>query len=387
MKKPLAIVMVHQGAELYGSDRSFLSALRALREQHPDASIDVVLPEPGPIVDHVARYASRIQYDENGVLRKKKLKARPLNTLANIARAWRRYCRLFERYDVCYVNTVVCVAAIAALRGRRTGSYVHVREIPSRVALRVFRALLRFSRAALIYNSNATAAAFRMPGTVIHNGVEVAGDIAPVPVRGARPLRLAIIGRINPWKGQQFVLDALRTLGCALPLELRIVGDVFPGYEAVLGQLRDTAHACAQSVEIHGFTNDPAEHYAWADYALVPSVLPEPFGRVAIESFASGRPVIAAATGGLTEIVTHGVTGFLFEPNDAQDLLRVLGHALALPDDDYARLANAARACYVNGFTVETYMRAIAQTVQAPRATAADASISHDAVALRRESR
>lgn len=393
MKKPLAIVMVHQGAELYGSDRSFLSALRALREQHPDASIDVVLPEPGPIVDHVAQYASRIQYDENGVLRKKKLKARPLSTLANMVRAWRRHCSLFERYDVCYVNTVVCVAAIAALRGRRAASYVHVREIPSRVALRVFSALLRFSRAALIYNSNATATAFRMPGTVIYNGVDGYAEIAPVPARGGRPLRLAIIGRINPWKGQQFVLDALRTLGRALPLELRIVGDVFPGYETVLGQLRATASACAQSVEIRGFSKDPAEHYAWADYALVPSVLPEPFGRVAIESFASSRPVIAAATGGLTEIVTHGATGFLFKPNDAPDLLRVLEHALALADDDYARLANAARACYVNGFTVETYMRAIAQTVQAPHATTADASApasasaSHEAIALQRESR
>jgi glycosyltransferase involved in cell wall biosynthesis len=393
LKKPLAIVMVHQGAELYGSDRSFLSALRALREQHPDASIDVVLPEPGPIVDHVAQYASRIQYDENGVLRKKKLKARPLRTLANMVRAWRRYCSLFERYDVCYVNTVVCVAAIAALRGRRAASYVHVREIPSRVALRVFSALLRFSRAALIYNSNATATAFRMPGTVIYNGVDGHAEIAPVPARGGRPLRLAIIGRINPWKGQQFVLDALRTLGRALPLELRIVGDVFPGYETVLGQLRATASACAQSVEIRGFSKDPAEHYAWADYALVPSVLPEPFGRVAIESFASSRPVIAAATGGLTEIVTHGATGFLFKPNDAPDLLRVLEHALALADDDYARLANAARACYVNGFTVETYMRAIAQTVQAPHATTADASApasasaSHEAIALQRESR
>ncbi|WP_157977777.1 glycosyltransferase [Paraburkholderia kururiensis] len=387
MKKSLAIVMVHQGAELYGSDRSFLSALRALREHHPDASIDVVLPEPGPIVDHVARYASRILYDENGVLRKKKLKARPLGTLANMVRAWRRYCRLFERYDVCYVNTVVCVAAIAALRSHRGGTYVHVREIPSRFALRVFRVLLRFSRAALIYNSNATAAAFGMPGTVIHNGVEVSADSAPVSARGGRPLRLAVIGRINPWKGQQFVVDALRTLGRALPLELRIVGDVFPGYEVVLDQLRDTARACAQSVEIRGFTNDPAQHYAWADYALVPSVLPEPFGRVAIESFASGRPVIAAATGGLTEIVTHGETGFLFEPNNAQALLRVLDHAVALPDDDHARLANAARACYVNRFKVETYMRAIAQTVQAPHDAAATTSAARDAIALQRESR
>lgn len=384
MSKPLTIVMVHQGAELYGSDRSFLSALAALRERHPDALIDVVLPEPGPLVDLVARYASRIQYDENGVLRKRKLKARPLGTLASMASSWRRYVRAFRQYDICYVNTVVCVAAIAALRTRRTGTYVHVREIPSRLALRVFRALLRFSRAALVYNSHATAAAFALPGKVIHNGVDVDGSVTPVTPREGRVLRLAIIGRVNPWKGQQFVVDALRTLGHTLALELRIVGDVFPGYEAVLDTLRETAASCAQRVEIHGFTDDPSEHYAWADYALVPSVLPEPFGRVAIESFACGRPVIAAATGGLKEIVTDGATGFLFEASDANDFVRAVQRAVALSDTDYARLAAAARERYVRAFTVETYMRVIADTVCAP---ARPASAARDAIQLPQESR
>lgn len=355
--------MIHQGAELYGSDRSFLSALNAMRDRHPDAVIDVVLPEPGPLVDHVARHASRILYDEYGVLRKKKLKGRPLRTTVNMWRTWLRYRRMFRRYDICYVNTVVCVAAIAALRGRRGGAYVHVREIPSGMAARVFRTLLGFSRAALIYNSQATAAAFRLPGTVIHNGVEVYGRAAPVIERADRSLRLVIIGRINPWKGQQFVLDALRTRGRALPVEVRIVGDVFPGYEAVLDRLRETAAACELTVKIEGFTNDPAKHYAWADFVVVPSILPEPFGRVAIESFACGRPVIASAAGGLTEIVTDGVTGFLFEPNSAEAFVDVLARALATNADEYASMADAARQAYLGRFTERSYMTAIAQIV------------------------
>lgn len=367
MSTALSIVMIHQGAELYGSDRSFLSALNAMRDRHPDAVIDVVLPEPGPLVDLVARYASRILYDEYGVLRKKKLKARPLRTAMNMGRTWLRYRRMFRRYDICYVNTVVCVAAIAALRSRRDGAYVHVREIPSGLAARAFRALLGFSRAALIYNSQATAAAFRLPGTVIHNGVEVYGRAAAVAKRTDRALRLVVIGRINPWKGQQFVLDALRTRGRGLPVEVRIVGDVFPGYEAVLDQLRETASRCDVAVEIMGFTSDPAEHYAWADFVVVPSILPEPFGRVAIESFACGRPVIASAAGGLTEIVTDKVTGLLFEPNDAGDFLRAIDHALSMTAEQHERMADMARQRYMNGFTVETYMQAIADTVQPVR--------------------
>lgn len=364
MSTSLSIVMVHQGSELYGSDRSFVSALRALRERHPDAVIDVVLPKPGPIVDHVARYASRIVYNAHGVLRKKELKARPWHTIRSMATAWLRYRRTFRSYQICYVNTVVCVAAIAALRRQRAGTYVHVREIPSPLSCRVFRAYLKFSRASLIYNSHATAAAFALPGTVIHNGVDVAGPAVRADAPPGRALRLAIIGRINPWKGQQFVLNALSTLGRMLPVQVRIVGDVFSGYEFLLEKLRETARLCTQSVEIEGFTNDPSAHFAWADFVVVPSVQPEPFGRVAIESFASGRPVIASASGGLPEIVTDGVDGFLFVPGDMGDFLRVVELALAITHHAYADMAKAAREKYVGSFTVQTYMRSVADTVQ-----------------------
>ncbi|TDY17035.1 glycosyltransferase involved in cell wall biosynthesis [Paraburkholderia sp. BL6665CI2N2] len=384
MSTSLAIVMIHQGSELYGSDRSFVSALCALRERHPDAVIDVVLPEAGPIVDHVVGYASRIIYNSNGVLRKKELKARPWQTCRRMIEAWLGYRSMFPSYQICYVNTVVCVAAIAALRGQRAGAYVHVREIPSSLACRVFRALLRFSRAGLIYNSHATAAAFALPGDVIHNGVDVAGPIAVADAPQNRTKRLAIIGRINPWKGQQFVLDALSMLGRALPVHVRIVGDVFPGYEGLLVSLRETAKTCTQSVEIEGFTSDPGAHFAWADFLVVPSVQPEPFGRVAIESFAYGRPVIAAATGGLQEIVTDGVNGFLFAPGDMRDFLRVVSRALAMTHDAYADMANAAREKYLSAFTVKTYMRSVADTVQP---LLDDSRRAHEVSALQRETR
>jgi glycosyltransferase involved in cell wall biosynthesis len=40
---------------------------------------------------------------------------------------------------------------------------------------------------------------------------------------------------------------------------------------------------------------------------------PEPFGLVAIESMATGTPVIARRAGGVTETVEHGVDGFLVD--------------------------------------------------------------------------
>ncbi|WP_229518038.1 glycosyltransferase family 4 protein [Paraburkholderia terrae] len=363
---PLSILTIHQGAELYGSDRSFVSAVCALRERHPDAQIDVVLPEPGPIVDLLQAYSTRIMFNGQGILRKVELKAHPWRTLRSIVTAWLEYRRLFRAYDICYVNTVVCVSAIAALRTRRTGAYVHVREIPSPLQCKVFRALLRWSRARLIYNSAATAAAFGLRGDVIHNGVDASQRDHTIRRREERQTRVVILGRINAWKGQQFVLDALNTLGRSIPVHVRIVGAVYPGYESLLDTLRKTAAACEQVIEIEGFTDDPGAHFEWADFVLVPSIQPEPFGRVAIESFAAGRPVIAAATGGLQEIVTDGVTGFLFKPNDTEDFVRVIQCALSMTHTDYKRMAAAAHQRYLGAFTVDTYMRAIADIVCLP---------------------
>jgi len=65
--------------------------------------------------------------------------------------------------------------------------------------------------------------------------------------------------------------------------------------------------------------------------ALVPSVWAEPFGLVALEAMAAGRPVIASATGGLLDIVVDGETGLLVPPGDLVALRDAMAHLLASP--------------------------------------------------------
>jgi glycosyltransferase involved in cell wall biosynthesis len=74
--------------------------------------------------------------------------------------------------------------------------------------------------------------------------------------------------------------------------------------------------------------------YSDADICVVPSTWEEPFGIVAVEAMAAGRPVCAARVGGLQEIVIDGESGFLFNRGDAGDLARRLG---ALLDDGALR--------------------------------------------------
>jgi len=70
--------------------------------------------------------------------------------------------------------------------------------------------------------------------------------------------------------------------------------------------------------------------YQEADVCVVPSVWEEPFGLVAVEAMASGRPVCVSRVGGLQDIVVHGETGFIFDREDSAGLAR---HLAMLLDD------------------------------------------------------
>jgi len=78
-----------------------------------------------------------------------------------------------------------------------------------------------------------------------------------------------------------------------------------------------------------------ADLYALADVCVVPSRT-ESFGLVALEAQASGTPVVAAAVGGLLDIVEDGVTGYLVE---ARDPVAYADRLAALLDDAALRRA------------------------------------------------
>ena len=54
-----------------------------------------------------------------------------------------------------------------------------------------------------------------------------------------------------------------------------------------------------------------------SNVVAMPSIWPEPYGRVAAEANFLGTSAITSMTGGLPEIIKEGVTGYLVKPNDA----------------------------------------------------------------------
>ncbi len=93
----------------------------------------------------------------------------------------------------------------------------------------------------------------------------------------------------------------------------------------------------------HSF-DEIKEFYKQSDICVVPSIWEEPFGLVAVEAMATGRPVVVANVGGLQEIVTPGETGYIYERDKPEQLA---GHIETLLSDSELRerMGAAGRKC------------------------------------------
>lgn len=144
----------------------------------------------------------------------------------------------------------------------------------------------------------------------------IPGAITPVPdalPRTAppveRPLRIGFIGVHDPVKGLDTLAAAAQRLA-GQPVEFLIAGTGQSDYAKAL-----PGRFPAQNTRFLGWTK-PDAFLPEIDVLAVPSLFREPFGRVVIEAFAHGVPVIGAKSGGIPETIQPGVNGALFAPGD-----------------------------------------------------------------------
>ncbi|RYE34453.1 MAG: glycosyltransferase [Hyphomicrobiales bacterium] len=362
----MRIACIHQGYELYGSDRSFAESVAALRQAYPSAEIEVVLPCEGPIRGLLQANASRIVIEPLWVLRRRDLPRLVATAPVVLPLAVLRAARRFRRSDLVYINTSVIVDHVLAARFFRGKALQHIHEIPEGATRTLLRRLVLWGRARLIFNSRATREAFDAPAghpaDVIYNGVAGPADWAPTEYDGKRSLRVLMLGRINRIKGQEILLAALAALPTDIRdrVETRIVGSAFedPGLETALREAVTSA-GLASHVSVEPFLDDPTPLYRWADVVAVPSRRPESLGRVAIEAMAFGRPPLASAIGGLREVVADGVTGRLLPPGDAEALAKALAEIVGNPGI-LAPMARAGRERFTALFSEQAVAQAIA---------------------------
>jgi glycosyltransferase involved in cell wall biosynthesis len=171
------------------------------------------------------------------------------------------------------------------------------------------------------------------PGAVRVKPNAVAGPAGPVPPpAGSRAF--VFLGRLGAAKGVGLLLDAWRRAD--LDAELHIVGGGELGADVAAAAAADSRITWAGPVGPEAV----GEHLARARAVVVPSLWDEPFGRVAPEAFAYGRPVVTTGLGGLGETV-DATTGWITGP-DSGTLAAALAE-VAGDDGDVAARGAAAR--------------------------------------------
>jgi glycosyltransferase involved in cell wall biosynthesis len=219
----------------------------------------------------------------------------------------------------------------------------------ARLAMRGFRQWDRNTATRVtrfVANSRAVAAritrCYGRPADVVHPPVRTTFYTPS----GARRDRFLYVGRLTGYKRPDLAVDAFS----GLPAELDVVGE-----GPMLDRLRERA---GPNVRLLGAVSDEdlRDLYRRARALVFP--VDEDFGITMAEAQACGTPVIGLAAGGALDIVDPGVTGWLIERQDVNELQRAIRTAMVSDLDESLVRASGER------FSESRFRRTMTEIVQ-----------------------
>jgi glycosyltransferase involved in cell wall biosynthesis len=273
-----------------------------------------------------------------------------------------------ENYDLLYMNNQPASNLEGYLAAERVGVPVvqHCRIEPRLNA--VESAIVNRVAGAMICVSHGVKDALLRQGVrpalcqVVHNGIDTRQPLpAPQPLPGVAPDTPVIgtIGSLIKRKSVDHLLRAVARLPQDLMPHVVIVGE---GPEAAA--LRQLANelGLADRVSFAGFQKQPLPWLAAMDVFVLTSSS-EGLPRVILEAMLLEKPVIASRIVGSSEVVAHGVTGYLYDYGDI-DALAV--HLVGLLRDSTKRQAfgNAGRRRASADFSIEAYVAGVTKVLE-----------------------
>jgi glycosyltransferase involved in cell wall biosynthesis len=343
----LRVVYLNHVACLSGGEIALLRLLPHLDRVHPH----VLLAEDGPLVGrmHLAGISTEVLPLREPARQLRKAAVRGGGVSLPVAAITARYvlqlaARLRQlRPDLVHTNSLKAgVYGSVAARLAGIPMIWHVRDriaedyLPHS-AVTLVRTMSRHLATAIVANSRSTMETLSIPTepVVIYSVLpEVLSDVPAHDRTTGGPLTFGVVGRLAPWKGQDFFLRAFAQAFPDGDERAVIVGGALFGEDDYADKLPVLARelGLADRVEFRGQRPDVWDELSRIDVLVHSSITPEPFGQVILEGMAAGVPVIAARAGGPAEILQHDVTGLLYRRADLEglegSLLRVCDPAL-----------------------------------------------------------
>lgn len=337
----MKILFVDQSGKLGGAEISLTDVAQPYRETclvclFADGAFRELLQQQHIPVQVIATEQIKVS-KESGIIES-------LSSLTSLLPLINQITKIAKNYDLIYANTqkALVVSALASFFSRRPLVY-HLRDILSpdhfsRTNRTVAVTLANRFASLVITNSKATQDAFIEAGgrkeitEVVYNGFTPEKYITSEENLTKIKQELGLDGkfivghfsRLSPWKGQDILLEALAK--CPNDVTAIFVGDALFGEQDYVEYLHQQVAAInlKERVKFLGFRTDIVPLMSACNLIAHTSTAPEPFGRVIVEAMLCGCPIVAAAAGGVIELIENNKTGWLFSPGNSQQLADII---------------------------------------------------------------
>jgi glycosyltransferase involved in cell wall biosynthesis len=172
---------------------------------------------------------------------------------------------------------------------------------------------------------------------------------------------ILFVGRLHRHKGLGVLLQALSRVRASWFLTIVGVGEDYDRLVALTREL-----GLEDRVQFEGWVDDLQPYFVRSSVVIVPSVWPEPFGRVGIEAMAHARPTIAFDVGGISEWLEPNISGLLLPHISVESLAIAIDQLLADPERA-AMMGSAGRNLVMERFDIHAYPHKILPVLEAAR--------------------
>jgi glycosyltransferase involved in cell wall biosynthesis len=264
-----------------------------------------------------------------------------------------------HRIDVVYANGPRVVPAAAWAHGK-VPLVFHSHSIVTQPSVaRLTREALRRSGATIIASSHFVARWLEDCGPidVIYNGIRA----LPFRPERASYTRIGVLGRIAPEKGQHTFVEAAKIAVRANPaFHFTICGGPVIASSTYFDRVRVDA---GDLIEFQPWTYDLPSFFAGIDILAVPSEGVDANPRVIPEAYASGVPVLAFDSGGVSELLEDGVTGILVRERSATALASAIINAVQTPSL-LREFAEAGRRRWEQRYTLPRFQSEVCDVLE-----------------------